>query len=183
MYPFKKLLMLAVVMASLLSVTHAHANETKKYFGFGIGNASWDLEPLGNSLENGTAIRGFIGLRTGNKGFEAELDASFHDWEGWSQSTHYATHLILSGVGYIPVSPAVDLYGKIGLNQWTTTVDLWGTSDEGESGFNLALAGGVNFGLSEKVHLRTEYQFLPGLDDGLDKGDISQFTVNAVINF
>ena len=186
MYKYRKLLALTVVLASLLSITTANARENTKYFGFGLGTASWDLTPLNGSfeLEDDTVFRAFMGQRTGNTGFEGEIASSSHDWKGsGGQATHNAFHLIVSGIGFQEISSSIELYGKIGLNIWSTDVDLLGTNYEGESGVGIALAGGVDFAVSKKVHLRAEYQILSGLEDGIDEGDISQFTVNAVINY
>lgn len=184
MNQFPKLLAFIVVFTSLLSVTTANASEPTKYFGFGLGNASWDLEPLGSELDDGVALRAFMGQRTGNIGFEAEMALSSHDWtDSGGLATHNAFHLIISGIGFAEVTSNIDLYGKVGLNLWSTSVDFLGINYEGEDGVGIALAGGVELAVSEKIHWRAEYQILPGLDDGIDKGDIGQFTINAVINY
>lgn len=185
MYQFKKLLALIVVLASLQSVTTV-ASESTKYFGFGLGSASWDLKPLNGSfeLEDGTAFRAFMGQRSGNVGFEGEVAISSHDWKNsGGQATHNAFHLIISGIGFQEISSSIDLYGKVGLNLWSTDVDFLGANFEGEGGVDIALAAGIDFAVSKKVHLRAEYQILQGLEDGVDEGDINQFTVNAVINY
>lgn len=178
------LLKLLVAVGLLLSTSSiAFASS---YFGGGIGNASWDLKPLFGSfeLEDGTAIRLFYGTRTGNFGGEMELAFSEHDWKGsGGQATHNATHFIFSGVGYFPLANYVDLYGKVGLNLWGTSVDLLGANYEGEDGIDIALGFGLNFKATDQFIIRAEYQILPGLDDGIDEGDVTQFTVNGALVF
>ncbi|MBL1275043.1 MAG: porin family protein [Ectothiorhodospiraceae bacterium] len=153
------------------------------YWGAGLGNASFDLQPLGGAfdLEDGTAIKVFAGNRKGDFGVDFEVSLSEHDWKGSNGfATHNAASLIISGVAYHPLTDIVDLYGKVGLNAWTTTVDFIGTSYEGDNGIGLALGAGIEIAVSDKFHFRAEYQMLNGLEDGIDSGDISQVTFSGV---
>lgn len=156
------------------------------YFGAGLGNASWDLKPLYGSfeLEDSTPFRLFLGSKTGVIGGEMEVDFSAHDWVGsGGQATHNASSLIFSGLYYIPIANGFDLYGKAGINIWHTTVDFVGVNYDGDDGIDIAAGFGLNFTMTPNFLLRIEYQYLPGLGDGVDKGDISQFTVNAAYSY
>lgn len=151
------------------------------YLGVGIGNASWDLTPtpFGTyDLEDSAAFKIYFGSKTGNLGGEMEFSFSSHDWDGFN-ATHNAGSFIFSGLAYLPVSDTVELFGKVGFNMWSTTVDLDGVVYEGESGIDLAFGAGLNIMLTETGGVRFEYQSLPGFDDGIDSGDITQFTINA----
>lgn len=180
---FKKLFLGSWLLVAALVSGSASADS---YFGFGLGNASWDLKPFfgTNELEDGTAVRLFGGTRTGNFGMEIEFSFSEHDWKGsGGLATHNAGGLIFSGVGYLGLAPGFDLYGKAGLNLWNTTVDFLGLNYDGEDGINLALGVGLDIAATEQFHIRMEYQMLGTLDDGVDEGDLSQLTINGAYFF
>jgi hypothetical protein len=155
------------------------------YIGLGFGKASWDIKPLEIfEVDDGTPIRIFGGSRTGKLAFEMEFSLSEHDWTGSGGIiTHNADHLIFSGLGFLPLSDAFELYGKIGLNLWSTTVDVDGTEFEGDDGIDLAFGAGFNINAGQHFIIRLEGQYLPGIGDGLDEGDITQFTVNGAYVF
>ena len=175
---FKKLLLGSWILSAALIAGSANAGN---YWGFGLGNASFDLKVLDTiPLDDGTAIRVLWGTRTGDFGMEAEFSTSEHDWEGGGGiASHTVGNIVLSGIGYLPISEGFDLYGKAGLNLWNTTVDVLGTSYEGENGIGLALGGGLDIAASEQFHIRLEYQMLPGIEDGIDEGDVTQMTISG----
>lgn len=156
------------------------------YFGVGFGKAQFDIKPLfgTNEVDDGTPFRLFGGVRGGNLGWETEISFADYDWSNKGGSaTHHAGNVVISGLGYLPLSKSFDLYGKIGINFWNTTVDYAGATYEGESGADIAYGAGVNISATEAFSIRLEYQALPGLSDGVDDGDISQYTLNALFNF
>lgn len=172
-----------VISLMVLSCSNVSAAKTK-YIGGGLGNATWDLEPLGNELEDAMVFRGFMGMREDNFGWEGELSFSTHDWKNTSgEASHTAAHIVLSGVGFLPLFESMELFGKIGLNFWGTSVDYQGDIYEGDNGIDLALGFGISFNLTDKVMLRFEHQSLPGLGDGIDEGDVEQNSVNIAVNF
>lgn len=150
------------------------------YFGGGFGTASWDLKPLGVfDLEDNTALNLFWGARTQNFGGELSFAFSDHDWKGTGgQATHNASNLVVAGLGYLPLASTLDLYGKVGLNFWHTTVDFIGTNYDGDDGIDMTVGFGLNITVSPTFLLRLQYDYLPGLGDGLDDGDITMMTVN-----
>jgi len=168
-----------------LSLLFSGGASAATYFGGGLGRASWDLKPFGNvNLEDDIAIRLFGGVRVDYIGGEIELAFSSHDWEGsGGQITHNAVHIIFSGVGYLPIVYNLDLYGKLGINMWGTSVDIQNDIYEGDNGIDLALGLGLNFHVAENFLIRLEYQSLPGLSDGFDKGDITQYTANFAFSY
>ena len=78
----------------------------------------------------------------------------------------------------MPINETVSFFGKLGLNLWSADVTFLGTEYEADSG--IALSAGADFKISENFHLSAEYQVLPGLDDGVDKGDVQQLLFNAI---
>ncbi|WP_455200404.1 outer membrane beta-barrel protein [Kaarinaea lacus] len=178
------IVLLVMLFASINSNAFA-AN----YLGAGFGTASWDIKPLLGTydVDDGSPIRLFFGTRKGNLGMEMEFSMSEHDWVDsfgivtfpGDTVTHLADHLIFSGVGYLPLNQTFDLYGKIGLNIWSTEVELQGLTLEGDDGIDFALGAGFNINATQHFLIRLEAQYLPGIGDGLDEGDITQFTANA----
>ena len=128
-----------VISLMVLSCSNVSAAQTK-YIGGGLGNATWDLEPLGNELEDAMVFRGFMGMREDNFGWEGELSFSTHDWKNTSgEASHTAAHIVLSGVGFLPLFESMELFGKIGLNFWGTSVDYQGDIYEGDNGIEIAV--------------------------------------------
>jgi Outer membrane protein beta-barrel domain len=181
----KSILKISATLLILMLSTNTFAGG---YWAIGGGTTSWDLKPasfLGAfELENGATIDMLIGSRQGNMAFEGEFTFSSHDWvDSGGDLTHNALNLIIAGLGYLPINETFELYGKIGLDFWSTTVDVTDTNYEGDDGMTIVLGGGANLNLSESFGLRLEYKMMGGIGDGLDEGDISQTTLMAVFKF
>ena len=157
------------------------------YWGVGLGRGSWDLEvtPLTPdfSLEHSAAFRLFLGFRENNLGGEMEISYSEHDWKGLPNASHTAVNLVFSGLAYLPLSVNFELYGKLGLNFWTTSVDFFGINYDGGDGIDFMAGVGARYIISGNIGVRLEFQSLPGLDDGIDKGDMTLTTANIEIGF
>ena len=174
----KQLLLGSWLLSAALITGSANAGN---YWGLGLGNAAYDLKVLGVvPLKDGTAVKFLWGNRNENIGMEAEFSFSSHDWEGaGGLATHNVGNLVFSGIGYFPVGSGFDVYGKAGLNLWSTTVDLVGTNYDGDSGVGLALGAGLDFATTDRFHLRLEYQMFNGIGDTIDEGDITQVTLSG----
>lgn len=155
------------------------------YWGIGVGNSSWDLKPVFGTfdLKDGPTLDLLLGIRTGNFAYEGEFTFSSHDWVGVSGATHHAGNLILAGLGYLTINPAFELYGKLGIDFWKTTVDVGAYTFDGDTGTSLVLGFGANINISPTFNLRAEYKRMNGLGDGIDEGDIGQSTLIAVFKF
>jgi opacity protein-like surface antigen len=155
------------------------------YWGLGLGNSSFDIRPFFNSFEvdDGAVIKFIMGSRSNNSGLELDFSFASYDWTGVSNATHNVFNMTIAGIGYVPVADSVDLFGKVGMNIWSTTVDFIGSTYDGDDSIGLSIGGGIDFELSSRTHIRAEYQMLNGIGDGVDEGDISQFTVNAIFNY
>ena len=178
-----KIIARGILIITLLLITCSNASAAGVgYFGGGLGRATWDLEPFGNELEDGLAMKIFGGTRDGYFGGEIELTFSSHDWDTNSvNATHTAAHIIFSGLGYLPLFSGLDLYGKIGLNMWGTSVEDSGDIYKGDNGIDIALGVGLNFNVNDKVMIRIEHQSLPGMSDGIDDGDVKQNTISLAV--
>lgn len=149
------------------------------YWGIGGGVSSWSLKPYFGTyeLQNGPTLDAVLGLRSGNLGYEGEITFSTHDWVGYSSARHNAANLILAGIGYLPVNPGFEFYGKLGMDYWHTTVDVGAYNFDGDTGFSLVIGGGVKMNINQGMSLRLEYKHMNDLGDGIDKGDINQTTL------
>jgi hypothetical protein len=173
---------LTLILVSTFTSNQALA---ENYWGIGLGNSSFDIKPLYGSDEVDDAIdlKFVVGSRTSSTGYEMDLSFASYDWTHTSDATHNAFNLVFTGIGYLPVSESVDLYGKIGLNLWSTTVDYAGTLYEGDNGIGISFGGGIDFQVTDDTHFRLEYQQLNGIGDGIDEGDISNVTLTAVFDY
>lgn len=174
--------LLATLCIILLSATSHSAMAKKSYWGAGVGPSSFSLKPFfeTDETEDGTAIRLLFGKRNNNTSFELDFSFADYDWTYNPGNSHSVLNIVLSGVGYLPVSENFSLFGKVGVNIWSTTVDFLGETLDGDDGIGIAASGGIDFAASESFHITAEFQILPGLSDGIDDGDISQFLVNGV---
>lgn len=170
---------------AFLAIAFSQYSFAGGYWAIGGGVSSWDIKPLFGSVEvkNGPTLDILLGSRTGNFAFEGEFTFSSHDWVGYSNATHNAGNLIIAGVGFVPVSPNFEFYGKLGLDYWRTTVDYGGYNYDGDTGLSLVLGAGMKMIINQGFDLRFEYKRMNGLGDGVDKGDIGQATVLAQFNF
>ena len=172
-------IILKLIMTLSLVIVSMNAN-AEKYWGLGAGSSSFDLNVLGVvPLKDATAIQIFMGGRNGNVGYEFDFSTADYDWEGFDNiASHSVTNLVMSGIGYLPVSNGFDVYGKVGINFWSTDVEIESVTLEGDDGIDLTYGAGLNFAATDSLKLRLEYQVLTGLSDGIDSGDISQLMLN-----
>jgi len=157
----------------------------ENYWGIGLGNSAYSLKPLygSYSLQDSLAIRGLYGMRNKNMGFEVELSYADYAWQNATANSHTNLNMVVAGVTYLPVAHHSSLFASVGANFWSTDVNYSGQFYEGDSGIGFALSAGLDVKLSERLHLSGEFQYLPGLSDGVDKGDISQFFINALFYY
>lgn len=183
MFRFKSLGCVFLILASSIFTNQALAEQ---YWGLGLGKSSFDLTPLYGSfeLDDAIAFKFVFGNKTDNTAFEMDMSFASYDWTGtYGDASHNALNLVLAGLGYLPLSESVDLFGKIGANLWSTTVDLGGVHYEGDGGVGLSIGGGIEFTFTESSRVRMEYQMLNGLGDGVDEGDITNFMLTAIFNY
>jgi len=175
------------ICAALIVFGCSQTAFAQMYWGIGGGSSSWDIKPTDGiyryEVKDGPTLDALIGSRVGQFAFEGELTYSTHDWRGASYGTHKAANLIAAGLGFLSLSPTFELYGKLGLDFWSTTVDYYGLSYDGTTGMSAVVGVGMNFNISPTFSLRAEYKRMNGLGDGLDKGDLAQGTVLAIFHY
>ena len=140
----------AAMLASFLLANTAVAGN---YFGAAIGSA--DIEG-----EDDSSLKFYGGSRTGNMGFEL----AYHDLGKQEDSALGLTASIevtgieFSGVGYLPVSSTVDIFGKLGLLLWDADLNLTGFPQVSEDGNDFIFGVGAQFNTTKNLAIRLELQ-------------------------
>ena len=128
-------------------------------------------------------LKVFLGNRIDDHAFEVDISVGDFDWVNTNAASHSIVNMSANALGFIPMSDTFELFGKIGINLSTTTVEFLGTDYEGESGIGLSYGGGLLVNLTETFALRAEYQALTGIDDGVDSGSLDWLSLQAVFVF
>lgn len=157
------------------------------YLGLGVGNASYSLKSIVGyeEVDDGVVGKVVFGQRTANGlGFELDISGSSHDWNGLlGAATHDVTNFVIAGTANMSVAKDSELFGKLGINMWSTTVDVSGSTYEGDDGFGLAAGGGLEFRATKQIGIRGELLYLPGVSDGVDDGDVTELTLQGLWYF
>ena len=164
---------------SLLFLTNFIVNPAMAagYFGVGIGSAD-----IGGVDDSSTKI--FGGYHQDNIGFEA----AYHDLGKQEESAFGSTASIeitaieLSGVGFMSVSPAFDLFGKIGLLSWEADLFLTGFPAVSVDGSDLIFGFGAQYNPSNNISIRLEFQTSTLEVGGVDF-DTDVISIGAAFNF
>ncbi|MDH5710468.1 MAG: outer membrane beta-barrel protein [Gammaproteobacteria bacterium] len=171
--------------ASLMFLLLSNFVMAESYLGFGAGEASSDLKPLFGTqeLEDSPMLKVFLGFRTDDHALEVDISVGTFDWVNSSLNSHTIVNVSGNVVGFIPMGETFELFGKIGVNLSSTTVEFLGETYEGESGIGLSYGGGLLLNFTEKFALRAEYQGVTGIDDGVDSGSLDWLSLQAVFTF
>ena len=173
------------ICAALIAVTLSQSSFAGNYWAIGGGSTSWDIKPVFGTYEvkDGPTLDILLGTRSGNFAFEGEFTFSSHDWVGVNNATHNVGNLIFAGLGFLPIGQTFELYAKVGVDFWRTTVDFAGSNYDGDNSTAFIAGVGVNIKFTETFNLRAEYKTVSGVGDGIDEGNLGQTTILAVFNF
>ena len=162
----------------------SHSVIAAGYWGIGVGEASIDLKPFFGTqeLEDSPMLKVFLGSRVDDHAFEVDISAGNFDWVNSNVNSHNIVNVSGNVLGFIPMNDTFELFGKIGINLSSTTVEFLGSLYEGDSGIGLSYGGGLLVNVTESFSLRAEYQGLTGIDDGVDSGSIDWVSLQAVFD-
>lgn len=171
----KKCLLCLLVILVAASIP-ASASDTGFYLGAGIGKASVDplkfYPTLGDNVENddlGYKVYGgyrflkFLAVEAGYTNF-GNLQFAERNVQGWQE----IVDLSVKGwdafvVGILPVSNVVDIYGKLGIMAWDTTITSTLREEihytESSTGTDTAYGIGAGFWVGPNVTLRAEAEW------------------------
>jgi opacity protein-like surface antigen len=148
---------LGLALVSASSIAQA-ADAGQAYFSGYLGNTDVDVDGFSGS-DMSFRIGGGYQL---NRNIAVE---GFYINYGEAEDRGYtieATALQFQGVAMLPVSPAVDLYGKLGLALWDG--EACGNGCVSNDGNDIVFGFGGAFDVSKKVAIRAEYE-LADFDD------------------
>lgn len=143
-------LLFSMVLASNILGSAAMA---ENYVGIGIGSV--DIEGTDD-----TSLKIYGGSRNPNFGFEM----AYHDLGKQEESAFgitasiEATGIELSGVGYLPASSSVDVFGKLGMLLWDMDLNLTGFPTVSDDGSDFIYGLGIQFNPTNNFALRLELQ-------------------------
>lgn len=130
-----------------------NAAMAENYFGVGIGSA--DIEGTDD-----TSLKIFGGYRNPNYGFEA----AYHDLGKQEETALGVTASVevtgfeLSAVGYLPVSPTIDFFGKLGFLLWDMDLNVIGLGTGSTDGTDFIYGLGLQYNSPNNFALRLEFQ-------------------------
>ena len=168
----RTLLLAAAMTAAAAGAAPAFAQEQGGYAGVGYTHFDGDAD-----ISVG-AISGRLGYKfTPNFAVEGEVGFGVKDDNVGPIEVSLDNYVGAFGVGFLPLTPQLELFGRIGYAQATIEGSLAGiTVDSDADGFAYGLGGQVS--LTERVGLRGEYTRIDG-----DDGESDTFSASAVFKF
>lgn len=94
----------------------------------------------------------------------------------------------LAGMGYMPVAPRAELFGKAGVTYWQQDsaveipLDPTQNTNTSESGFGALLGAGAQYKLNDNLSIRGEYEQAFGVGKDNTEEDPSLLSVGAVFS-
>lgn len=150
----KKYIVSSVLLAGILCLPFStHAAQPGLYVGVGLGQSDDVILNQSTSaakLFGGINLNRYLGMEISyvNLGSDYCCDAY--------GNTFTQDGVSYELVGYLPVSPYVDLFGKVGLFSWSITSNYYYYSSE--RGTNNDYGFGISAQVTPQVWLRGEYQ-------------------------
>lgn len=176
--------LLVCLLAGVAGVAHANgammmgsdfSNGPKMYVGASAGSVKQGdtcNDPFfeGSCNDQDFAWKAFGGIRF-NPMVGAELgyyDLGSNSMNGATGSStakldSSTTGTAITGVGYVPLTPQIEAFGKAGAIAWdkdTSKVSGSSTSQGAESGTSTLIGGGAQFQLNSNLHLRGEWEHM-----------------------
>jgi hypothetical protein len=166
MFNTKSLVATTLLAANISLPLAAHATQPGLYAGVGIGSADdviLNETSAGSKLFAGINVNRFLGM-----------EVSYVNLGDYVNGAVTQDGVSYEVVGYLPISPYVNVFGKVGAFDWRVrsgSLSVRGT--DSDYGF------GINTEVSQRVWLRGEYQKF--LD--VDGGDVNLASVSVSYHF
>lgn len=171
----KRILPLALVM--LMAVAFApKASALGVYVGGSYGNAGvevddFDEDDSAYKVFGGVRLLKFLAFEASYDDFgEAETSGVSADTSAWG----------LFARGHFPIW-RFEIFGKVGVYQWESDVDVGNASDSFD-GSELAYGAGASFRITDLIHIRGEYETFDLDDNDLD-GDLEMYSLGVEFRF
>lgn len=185
---------LALILSFMAFGSVAQAQEGDSYVAAAVGSATTTFSGFSASS---TGFRVGYGKRTSeNLAIEGYYISSgsgtitnqyyTDSYETFKAST---TTFQVQAVGYVPMQPSMELFGKAGLAMWSTDWDytdvylgsLYATGSGKESGTNLVYGFGLDYKLQGGTKIRAEYEVL-ATKIGSASADVTTISVGFFYN-
>lgn len=147
------------------------------YIGGAFGSTHPDIDGFNDSDTHkvfGGIRERHLGLEVGYIGF----DDFFVTGSGGSQSIN-GDGLEASVVGFLPFGQRTELFGKLGVLNWSLDGNSGGSTFRSDDGSSLAYGAGVQIFPLDELALRFEYQ---GFQD-VSGSDLSTISIGASLHF
>lgn len=170
---YKKSIVTSLVLAGAMALTPAaHAAPPGVYYGVGIGQGDDQIlnqTQAAAKLFAGYNVNRFLGMELSY----VNLGSNYIDYYGTSFTQDGVSFDL---VGYLPVSPYLDLFGKVGMYNWTVSDNYYYASSQGtDSDYGF----GVSTQVSRYTWLRAEYQKFQNVAGG----DVNLASVSLSFHF
>ena len=170
----KKVIVSSVVLAGAMSLPlYAQAAQPGFYFGAGLGQGNdvvLDQTSAAAKLFGGFNVNRFLGMELSY----VNLGSNYVDYYGYGFTQDGVSYEF---VGYLPVSPYVDLFGKVGIYNWTVSSNYYYNAST--SGSDSDYGFGLSAQVSQRVWLRGEYQKFQNIAGG----DVNLASVSLSYHF
>lgn len=123
--------------------------------------------------------------RVGNQGVQSAIggDSASGTWKAHGLGLH--------AVGIAPINQQLSVFGKVGVEQWHSTLDLASTVggptalSTGDTTSSLALGAGVSYALTKSVDATAEWMYYNRVGDNATTGrtSLNQFNVGLRYHF
>lgn len=167
----KKLAALAALAAVAGLAGTAQAQQTGVYANAGYTHFDGDDVTLGG-------VTGRVGYRFHpNFAVEGEATTGVKDDEVGPATVELDHAIGVFGVGIVPVSPNLDVFGRIGYGEIKASASVPGFAASADAE-GVAYGGGAQYMFTDKFGVRGEYTRLEGEDDG-----VNTVSASAVVKF
>ncbi|MEJ2142306.1 MAG: outer membrane beta-barrel protein [Gammaproteobacteria bacterium] len=159
---------LVLLMMSNLSYAQPYGSF---YYGGAIGSGDVDVP----GYDDAVVFRFQLGQKNAPTGWEFGVSFGSYDVTGSAGSASTdVTEMDLSFMGYLPIAPTIDVFGRIGGMYWSADAVLYDTYIVGsDDGLDLFYGAGFDFAMTDRLDLRIEIQALPDVSGA----DITQTLV------
>lgn len=170
----KKLIASSIVLAGSLGLMQAaQAARPGFYFGASIGQGHdmvLEQNSAAGKIFGGYNLNRFLGLELSY----VNLGSSYTDVYNNSFTQEGVSYEV---VGYLPISPTVDLFGKVGMFNWTASNNYYYYASV--QGTDSDYGFGISARATQQLWVRGEYQKF----NNVDGGDVNLVSVGLSYHF
>jgi len=143
------------ILILFLLLSYLNNVSAGEYLGISMGQSSIDLE----GYDPGFFYKIYGGIRNKYLGFEGSYNrlARF-DISGKDNGSVSASGIAGSVIAFLPVISNFELFAKLGIFSWSATGEINTKPPINNKGTDITYAFGMQYNVSKKLTVRTEYQ-------------------------